>query len=103
MLYGNDTSLFTDETADYLKQTKLDIVSLDGTFGKKDGQYFRHMGFKDIINIKKEFTDSGISKKNALFVVTHFSHFINMLHEEIEEYFKPYGIIPAYDGMVIEK
>lgn len=103
MLYGNDTGSIPQSTFDYLKNIKLDIVSLDGTMGKGQAHENRHMGFNEIIETKKQFIDEGICNKNSIFIVTHFSHFINMLHEEIEEYLKPHGILTAYDGMIIEK
>lgn len=103
MLYGNDTAMLTKNTFDYLHSVKLDIVSLDSTRGKEEGQYFRHMGFNDIIYLKKYFIKNGICDENSIFTVTHFSHWINMLHDEMVEYLKPYNILPAYDGMIIEK
>lgn len=103
MLYGNDTGMFTQNTFDYLQNIKLDIVSLDGTMGKKSGKFFRHMSFDEIISLKKYLLQNKNCDQNSLFIATHFSHFINMLHKEIEELFKPYDIITAFDGMEIEK
>lgn len=101
LLYGNDTGMLTKKTLKYLQNVKMDIVSLDGTMGKSKGQYNRHMGFDEVKNLKDYFIASGNCDNKSEFIVTHFSHFIGMQHQEIEQYLKPYGIKPAYDGMEV--
>lgn len=103
LLYGNDTGMLSKQALKYLQNVKMDIVSFDGTMGLSKGQYNRHMGFEEIINIKEYFIKNGCCNEDAVFLITHFSHFIGLTHSEMEEYLKPHNIIPAYDGLEIRK
>lgn len=99
LFYGNDTYLLKPETYEYLKNYKLTIVSLDATMGLKTEGYFRHLSFYDIVNLKKQLICDGIADEKTKFIATHFSHFVNMTHSKIEEFFNPHSILTAYDGM----
>lgn len=103
LLYATDTGAILPGAEEFLAGKRLDIVCLDATSGKNHGKPHRHLGFEDIIGIKQKLTEKGCCGEGTLFLATHFTHFIGMLHEEIEEYFRPYGIIPAYDGLTVEK
>jgi phosphoribosyl 1,2-cyclic phosphate phosphodiesterase len=45
---------------------------------------------------------AGLADEKTRFIATHFSHNAGMIHRELEEALSPYGIIPAYDGMILE-
>ena len=103
MLYGTDTGAILPRAQEFLSGKKLDIVCLDATAGRNHGKPQRHLGFSDIIEIKEKFIQTGCCDGATLFFATHFTHFTGMLHEEIEEFFAPYGIRAAYDGLIVEK
>lgn len=44
----------------------------------------------------------GMADEDTKFIATHFAHTFAPYHERLTELFRPYGIIPAYDGMEIE-
>lgn len=101
-LYGNDTGLWKEEDYDYLKGISLDLVSLDCTFGPKDGGFSSHMGFKQNGEFLKELKKRGCIGENTRVFANHFSHNCGLNHEELKKEGKKWGIIPAYDGLTVE-
>ncbi len=101
LLYGNDTGIFTDDVFDYLKGKPISLVSLDCTTLKhKDGT--NHMGIEDVLIVKQRLIECGCVNENTRFVITHFSHNGELLHDEIEERVAKHDIAVAYDGFVFE-
>lgn len=97
-LYGNDTGLFPHETMDRIKGLRYDAISLDTTTGKdKDGN--NHMGFIDIVEMKKRLIENGNADDDTLFIAQHFSHNCGYIYDETVEVLEPLGFIVAYDGM----
>lgn len=101
LLYGNDTGTFPEETFDYLKGVKLDIVSLDCTNGARYPGGVGHMGLETNVQTKKRLISQGSAKETTRFISTHFSHNCGMLHEALEKEGKPFGFEIAYDGLEI--
>lgn len=100
-LYGNDTGLFPQETMDRIKGIRYDVISLDTTTGKdKDGN--NHMGFEDIVEMKKRLIENGNGDAETTFVAQHFSHNCGYIYDETVELLKPTGFVVAYDGMTLE-
>ncbi len=101
LLYGNDTGWFPQATWNYLIGKEIDCLSLDCTHMKyKEGS--NHMGFPDIPPLLKQLETLNCMKKSTQIVLTHFSHNGHLLHHDMEELSKPYGIQVAYDGLEIE-
>lgn len=100
-LCAHDTGTYADNVWDFLKNFKIDIISLDCTYGLKDN-YYNHLGGKALIDIKNKLLKMGVLKENARFFANHFSHNSGSMHEEMVKYYKPYGIEVAYDGLEIE-
>ena len=97
LLYGNDTGWFPQSTWDYLKDKKLDLVSLDCTTLKhKEGT--NHMGIPDVLEVKEQLNKLNCVNASTTFVITHFSHNGHLLHDEIEREICSYGFLVAYDG-----
>lgn len=97
-LCAHDTGYFKEEVWEFLKNKKLDVISLDGTalcFSQKDN----HLGFDGIFMVKERLEKEGIINKNTKFIINHFSHNPQMNHKQIVKYVKNKGIIVAYDGM----
>ncbi len=101
LLYGNDTGIFTDEVFEYLKNKPITLVSLDCTTLKhKDGN--NHMGIEDCLIVKEKLIACGCVTKETKFVVNHFSHNGELLHDEIEERVSKHDMAVAYDGFTVE-
>lgn len=102
LLYAHDTGYFPEETWKYLARDKTcyDLVSLDCTLMKhKDGK--NHMGLQDDIEVKQRLLETGCADEHTVFVVNHFSHNGDWLHEELEAQAGTHGFVASYDGMEI--
>jgi phosphoribosyl 1,2-cyclic phosphate phosphodiesterase len=101
----NDTALPGEDLerslAEALGGRKLGAVSMDCTIGKTTDSG-SHMGVGDNITVKERFMAAGLADEQTRFIATHFSHNARMIHRELEEALSPHGIIPAYDGMILE-
>ena len=97
-LCAHDTGYFKDEVWEFLKDKRLDVISLDGTalcFSQKES----HLGFDGIFMVKERLEKENIIDKKTKFIINHFSHNPQMNHKQIVKYVKNKGIIVAYDGM----
>ncbi len=99
MLYACDTGWYPDETWGFLEGMKLDCVIVECTQGPAPGGVY-HLGFEHLYGMKKRLEDIGVFREGA-FVATHFSHNINLTHDELEETLAAHGIRAAHDGMQI--
>ncbi|MBC7328055.1 MBL fold metallo-hydrolase [bacterium] len=100
ILWGTDTGFFPEDTWEALCGKRVDIAILDTTGGPHSTPGY-HMGIPEIIKVKERMLKEGIAHEQTLFIATHFSHNGGLLQEELEKALKPYGIIPAYDGFVV--
>lgn len=101
MLYAHDTGELDERVYTYLKEYHiiLDFVSLDCTCGKHDVSK-GHMGFSSVLKVKEKLKP--FTTDNTIFVISHFSHYGSLSHEQLEQLAKPHGIHVAYDGLTIE-
>lgn len=101
-LYGNDTGTPSEEFWKLLKGKKINGASMDCTMGKIDIPYSVHMGFGDVQKVKARMEEEGITDKDTLWVVNHFSHNGKWTYSEMENDLKDTDFVPAYDGMTVE-
>ena len=99
-LSAHDTGYFFDEVWEFLKDFKLDVVSIDCTHGSKDS-INNHLGAKQVVLVKEKLEELNIFN-GGTFVANHFSHNGHWLYEDLENFFKPHNILVAYDGMEID-
>jgi len=101
LLYGNDTGFFFEEVWDRISGVKFDMVSLDCT-NLTDNATPVHMSIEDDITVKKRFFQQKNLNPGTRIYATHFSHFANLTHYQIDERLRLNGIIASYDGMEVE-
>jgi len=101
VLFGNDTGWYPAETWDFLSGEKLKVVFMDSTSGKIPA-HDHHLGCAVVVEVLDMMRKIDCLAPDARFIACHFSHNGGMLHEDLEEFFAPHGIEPAYDGMTIE-
>lgn len=101
ILYGNDTGLLSGEAFDDLESMVFDMVSLDCTFGALKAPAPGHMGLEENAVFLEELRKRGCLKNDTQVYATHFSHNCGMLHEELEDRAKAYGIHIAWDGLCV--
>lgn len=101
VLCGWDTSLYEDERSwQYLEGIKLDCVLLECTCGPVKCER-NHMDFEHHLAFKDRLAKAGAISNDCIFVATHFSHNVGLLHHELEQFLNPHGVQVAYDGMKI--
>lgn len=100
LLYGNDTGIFPEETFNYLKDYRIDFVSLDCTGGVYGGKRY-HMGFEANNEVKEKLLVIDAIDSSSRVVATHFSHNCKMTHEELENVASTYGMEVAHDGLEV--
>ena len=105
MLYCNDTGRICQENKDFLAKLEkpLDLVSFDCTYGIVEaGKWNGHMSFYDDVVLFDELKVLGAVTEKTKAVVTHFSHWNMLMHDEMQRLADEYGFIVAYDGLTIE-
>ncbi len=101
IFYGHDSGKFPEETWEWLKDKKLDLVVLECTVGKVD--YWKsHMNVDAVLEAKARMEQYGMLNADARIVVTHFSHNGGLSHTDLCGIFEPHGIEVAYDGLTVE-
>ncbi len=96
-----DTGMYEDEASwECLAGMKLDCVILDCTCGPVKCEKY-HMDFEHFLAFKDRLAKSGSISSDSIFVATHFSHNVGLLHDELEHVLNPHGVLMAYDGMKI--
>ena len=106
-LYGHDTGIFPEQTVEYLRGKRCDVISLDCTnVMRKDER--NHMGLPADIKMKQVLTEAGAADENTRFIAHHFSHngFIDggRLYslQEFEKTAADAGFAVSYDGMKVD-
>ncbi len=98
-LYACDFGEYPEETWDFFKTTAFDVVISECTAGPKSGGK-AHMGYEKVFAMKKRLEEMGCFS-DGMYVLTHFSHNANVLHQQIADCVASEGIQVAYDGMEI--
>ena len=104
-LLGNDTNIFPEATWEYMKGLKFDAAALDTTTGVNPPKPPGKSGHMDITVVKKvkdRMIEMGCADDNTVFVMNHFSHNGGLMHHEFEALGSGLGLVPAYDGLVLE-
>ena len=103
ILYLHDTGIPSEDFFDYLEKNRVvcDLISYDCTYGalKSSGG---HLGLDRDIELRKRFEETGVSRKNTVSVVNHFSHNGMLIYDEMKETAEKLGFVTAYDGMSLE-
>ncbi|MDH7602979.1 MAG: MBL fold metallo-hydrolase [Armatimonadota bacterium] len=102
VLFAWDTGMYSDTSLSFLQNFRFDAVIAECTQGTLDMPSTSHMGLRGVISLRDSLAHSGAVDSNTRFVLTHFSHNIGLLHEELVEITAPYGMEVAWDGMVLE-
>ena len=105
VFYSHDTSLYCEETYNYLKTLKkpLSMISLDCDEGCLEHISAGHLSLWQCIDLKAAFLRDGIADENTIFVLNHFSHNAkNVVYDDFSKLAEEYGFLTSYDGMEIE-
>jgi phosphoribosyl 1,2-cyclic phosphate phosphodiesterase len=98
VLIGHDSGWFADEVWDYLASRQLTAALVDCTYGTRDDRQ-GHMGGAAVVEAMQRLEKMGALAPGCRRIGTHISHNCGSSHEELVEFFAPYGIEVAYDGL----
>lgn len=102
ILYTPDSGQYSQQTFEYLCSQKLDVAIVECTLGTQDFEPGGHMTFQAVLDLRDTLAKHNAVTSDTLFVITHFSHNIGMLHDELSAIAGREGIEVAYDGKVLE-
>lgn len=105
MYYALDSGPYLDETYEYLKNVKLDILISECTFPVENMGMDVHMGLTEArANLDKLYSQGTIDTNTKIYM-THICC-MGMNHDELADYWKTtapqYNITVAYDGLSME-
>ena len=88
---------------DYLYSAGVtaDLISYDCTYvalASGGG----HMGLDSLPGLKKDFEEHGISGRNTISVINHFSHNGMLIHDELVPVAEEMGFVTSFDGLSLE-
>ena len=98
VLLGHDTGWYHEEAWEFLSRAPIHLALLDCTYGAQAHDK-GHLGCVDVVRARDELHRRGALAPDATVVATHFSHNGAWLHEDLERFFAPRGILAAYDGL----
>lgn len=97
IFYGHDSGIYPEETWDYLKGKRIDLVSFDCTnILHPDENY--HMGIPAAIKTRERLAAQGNCHSGTVYVLNHFSHNGKLMHDEIEQIAVENQFLTAWDG-----
>jgi phosphoribosyl 1,2-cyclic phosphate phosphodiesterase len=100
LLYATDTGRYDAPTWQFLRRVKIDGAVIECSKGPNDGGYDGHLSIRDVVQMRKTLIEIGSMDEDAPVVTTHHCHLGGLMHEEMEEIFRPHNIRVGYDGMV---
>lgn len=111
VVIGNDTGWWIPEVWDFLSRHELHVVVMDCTSGplgtgprdsEKSWVGTHHLNCEWVVEVRDELVRRSALAEGCRFVANHFSHNGGWLHDQLEEYFVPRGILVGYDGMTVD-
>jgi phosphoribosyl 1,2-cyclic phosphate phosphodiesterase len=102
LLYACDTGFYEEETWEFLKDRRVDMVISECTEGPNRSNYKYHMGFPDVLDFREKADKISLSDSDTQWILTHFSHGGGLVHDELVSLMEPEGFKVAWDGLEIE-
>ncbi|MCE5197491.1 carbon-phosphorus lyase [bacterium] len=102
VLYSSDTGFYGKSTLDFISNFKFDLLIAECTNGTALHSSQLHMNMRDVLKLRTHLTRAGAVSPATRTVITHFSHNIGLLHEELESKAAKKDIEVAYDGIILE-
>jgi len=104
LLYATDGAWLLKETWLRLRETKLDAILWDATNGDSQGDWriFEHNSVDMIRIMRQTLEKEELLAPDAQILLTHMARTLCAPHAEMRASLEPEGLVPAYDGMVVE-
>lgn len=101
-LYATDTGVYLERTFKFLENQALDALVIECSDGKYKTPYIGHMDMAQCVEVVGRLRTSGAIGSQAQVITTHHTAGGDLTHGELEELLAAHGIVPGYDGMLIE-
>lgn len=106
MYYAVDSGIYVEETFEYLKNVKLDLLIGECTFMTETEYPGGHMNLRMEKRTLDRLFEQGTIDKDTLIYLTHICG-VYKTHAELEQYWNeldvPYRVKIAYDGLSIDE
>lgn len=102
LLYATDTGIWPEETFEFLKGYRLDLIVLECTNGYCDSDYAGHLNIAEFIAVIERLRAQGTLTDTSMVYTTHHSSRGKARHCDLERTLQPYGIEPGWDGLTID-
>lgn len=103
VLIANDTGWWPDATWAQIRAFELDAAILECTYGpQRPAMRESHLGAMTTIAMRDRLSELGVLRPGCRVVANHFTHNGRVLHEELCEFFRPYGIEVGWDGLELQ-
>ncbi len=104
LLYALDTGYYNDETWEYLRGRKVDVLIMDCTFaGRTDRGDFAagHLAIDSFLRMLERMKHIGFVNEKTNIYATHFNPHQGLTHDDIETAFNntDFSVTVAYDGL----
>lgn len=107
LLYACDTGYYTEESLEYLKDSRLDYLILEGTWGSTtDKDPTSHLNGPAFLEQLEIFAGYGIIRDDTEIFCTHVNHKHAWNHAAYQAFFDSHterNVTVAYDGLVIDR
>ena len=102
LLYATDTGVWREDTWEFLKDCRLDLLVIECTEGLRCTEYEGHLDIEACLQVIERLRAQGTLDTSAKIVTTHHSHNGDATHEQLETALNPHGVLVGFDGMEIE-
>ena len=102
LLYATDTGVYQEPTWDFLTGTRFDAMVVECTDGFNPSDYWGHLSCEELLKVVERMRDIACVDDATRIVTTHHAESGQASHEQLVEFFAPYGIEVGHDGMSFE-
>jgi phosphoribosyl 1,2-cyclic phosphate phosphodiesterase len=102
LLYATDTGVWPEETFDFLRNVKLDLLVIECTDGFCASEYPGHLDIKECVMVVNRLRAQGTLAPDAPVYTTHHSVRGRARHCDLERVLRPHGIEPGFDGLKVD-
>lgn len=107
LLYAVDTGWYSEETWEFVKGKRIDILVIESTYGElMDGDIHPdcHQDARSMLLMLEKMKSIGFIDHNVKVYATHINHKHNLLHDDLQNFFDSSGFkaTVAYDGLMVK-
>ncbi|MEQ1821812.1 MAG: MBL fold metallo-hydrolase [Fimbriimonadaceae bacterium] len=101
VLYATDTGKWFDQTWDFLRGKRLDLLIIECTNGVAYSDYDGHLGVESLGSVLDRLRQQGTLDSVTPVASTHHSHNGEATYRELVEVLQPLGVTAGFDGLTV--